>query len=137
MFENKPVDPKVVAAALAAFKTKSPTITPAPEYSPWKSGDYRCGFDHSRSKLWTAETGRLGFKVVFTVLDGDFAARRLYCDLWLVGGDDVLAITVRDLMKLGLAADDLNNPPAINGDFIVTVKVDSAGDVDVQRFVVA
>src|SRR4051794_34153079 len=117
------IDPKL-AAAQQAFESEWGDLTAAEEWKPWTTGDYRGTFEAPKSKLWIAETGNVGFKACFQVVEGAYAGRRLYRDLWIQGDKVAKEMAKRDLIKLGLTPADLRNPPAIEGTFVISVKVD-------------
>jgi hypothetical protein len=57
----------------------------------------------------TAKTGTLGFKLTFRVLEGEFAGRLFWHDLWLT--EAAMPMSKRDLLKLGVTSlDQLDNP---------------------------
>lgn len=73
-------------------------VTAADEYGPVPAGSYICRL--TAADLFNAGTGTPGAKLVFRILEGDYADRRLFHDLWFT--EAAKPATKRDLNKLGL-----------------------------------
>lgn len=133
---SEKLDPRI-AKALDAAKAGWDEVEAAPSYRELVAGEYVCRFEHAKSRLWIAETKQIGFKVCFTVVEGEFIDRRLYLDLW-PNAEDEMAVRMakRDLGLLGLTLSDLPNPPAVEGRFMVVVRGEE-GKTKVQKFEVA
>ena len=57
----------------------------------------------------TAKTGTPGYKLTFRVLEGEYAGRRVWHDLWLT--EAAMPMAKRDLAKLGVTSlDQLDKP---------------------------
>jgi hypothetical protein len=71
---------------------------PAKDFAPLPAGEYVAriidGAPHA------ARTGTPGYKLTFEVLEGEYAERRFWHDLWLT--ESALPMTKRDLGKLGI-----------------------------------
>jgi hypothetical protein len=90
------------------FKRIWDSTEAAPEMAPLPSGSYRCLVSDGR--LAQAATGTRSYKVAFAIIDGKYTNRKLWMDLWLT--DRALAMTKRDLAKLGITRpEQLNEPP--------------------------
>src|SRR4051794_29292014 len=102
-----------IVEGLKAFGEEWEGLKAAPEFKSLESGEYRCRVDSKESGAWIAKTNKLGFKVCFVVVDGEFADRRIYRDLWLRGttqdpvDEKAKEMAKRDMLKLGLIPRDL------------------------------
>lgn len=73
----------------------------AVEFAPLPRGVYVC--HATGGELVTSRTNRTpGFKIEFTVIEGDFKGRKLWSDHWLTPA--ALPATKRDLAKLGITS---------------------------------
>lgn len=84
----------------------------AGEFSPLPRGEYVChvtrgDLESSRSK------GTPGFKIEFTVIEGEFAGRKVWHDCWLIPA--ALPHSKRDLIKLGIKSPDQMEVPLPRG----------------------
>ena len=82
--------------------------TAAKDFAPLPSGEYVCHI--TNGELETSRTNSTpGYKIEFTVLDGEFAKRKVWHDCWLT--EAALPQSKRDLGKLGVTSlDQLNQP---------------------------
>jgi hypothetical protein len=79
----------------------------ADDLGPLPAGEYRCRI--MSGELFNARSGTAGFKVVFQVLDGEHAHRRVWYDVWL--SPAALPLAKRDLAKIGVThLDQLERP---------------------------
>ena len=75
----------------------------AEEFKPLPSGEYNAEIE--RGELFNTKTkGTAGYKLTFKVLDGDYAGRKFWHELWLT--EAALPMTKRDLAKLGVESLD-------------------------------
>lgn len=80
---------------------------PSRDFHPLPKGEYVARITDAR--LDTARTGTLGFKITFSILEGEHAGRMLWHTLWLTPA--AMPIAKRDLMKLGIQSlDQLEEP---------------------------
>jgi len=71
------------------------------EFGPVPRGAYICHV--TKGELESSRTNRTpGYKVEFTILDGEFKGRKLWLDCWLTPA--ALPQTKRDLAKLGITS---------------------------------
>lgn len=110
----------------------------AGEFGPLPPGEYEC--DVSRGELETSRSkGTPGYKIEFTVRDGEFRGRKFWVDCWLTAA--ALPATKRDLGKLGITSLDQLERPLPRG-IVASVKAVLRRDDDgternrVQRFAV-
>ncbi len=94
------------------------TTKPAADLGLLPAGEYRCRI--LDGTLSEAKTGTLSYKITFEIIDGDYAGRRIWHDLWLT--DAAFANTMRDLGKIGIThSDQLYQPlPSV---VLATVKM--------------
>jgi hypothetical protein len=101
--------------------------TQAAASDPVPAGLYRCLAAEGR--LFNSQsTGAAGFKVVLQILDGPYAGRRLWRDLWLSA--DALAVTKFELSELGITDPEQLEQPLPVGrivEAVVTLRTDDAG----------
>ena len=84
----------------------------AGEFGAVPRGEYVCHvtkgeLESSRSK------GTPGYKVEFTILDGEYKGQRLWLDCWLTQA--ALKMSKRDLMKLGIVSGEQMERPLPRG----------------------
>jgi hypothetical protein len=83
----------------------------AGELAPLPPGEYVA---HILSgELDTAKTGTLGYKLTFTVVEGEHVGRRFWHDIWLTPA--ALPMAKRDLVKLGITDLDMLDKPLPQG----------------------
>lgn len=71
-------------------------------------GEYICHV--TRGELESSRMNRTpGYKVEFTILDGDFKGRKLWLDCWLTPA--ALPQSKRDLLKLGITSPEMMERP--------------------------
>jgi hypothetical protein len=73
---------------------------PAKGFPPLPAGVYECHV--VEGNLDRAGTGTPGFKLVFRVIDGDFAGRLVWHDIWLTAA--AMPMAKSELAKLGITA---------------------------------
>jgi hypothetical protein len=80
----------------------------AKDFAPLPSGEYVCHV--TGGELESRRTNATpGYKIEFTILDGEFAKRKVWHDCWLT--EAALPQSKRDLGKLGVTSlDQLNQP---------------------------
>ena len=72
----------------------------AGDFGPIPKGDYVC--HATKGELESSRTkGTPGYKIEFTIIEGDFQGRKLWHDCWLTAA--ALPQTKRDLGKLGIS----------------------------------
>ena len=71
---------------------------PARDFAPLPLGEYVARIIDG--KLCTSKQGTPGYKMTFEILEGKYAGRRFWLDLWLT--EAALPMTKRDLGKLGI-----------------------------------
>jgi hypothetical protein len=72
----------------------------AKEYDPLPRGKYTARLDSG--ELFKHRTGTPGYKLTFSVLEGEHAGRKIWHDLWLT--PKAMPYTNRDLNKIGITA---------------------------------
>ena len=72
--------------------------TPAADLMKIPARDYRCLI--LSGELFNAKNGTPGYKLALEVLEGDYAGRRIWHDLWLT--EAAMPMAKRDLAKLGI-----------------------------------
>ncbi|MHB1035742.1 MAG: DUF669 domain-containing protein [Pirellulales bacterium] len=99
----------------------------AEDLLPLPTGEYVCRL--VAGELFTSKTkGTAGYKLAFSVLEGDHTGRKFWHDIWLTPA--ALAMAKRDLSKLGITAlDQLERPlpPGIRCAVKVTLRKDDDG----------
>lgn len=84
----------------------------AGDSGPVPRGEYECHV--SKGELESSRTkGTPGYKVEFTILDGEFKGRRLWLDCWLTPA--ALPQSKRDLGKLGIMTPEQMEQPLPRG----------------------
>lgn len=80
----------------------------AVDFAPLPKGEYVCRI--IGGEPFTSKTNHTaGYKLTFKVLDGEFAGRQVWLDLWLT--EAALPMTKRDLAKLGVRSlEQLDGP---------------------------
>ena len=94
------------------FNSRWDATEAAGEFGPVPRGEYVCHvtkgeLESSRSKATP------GYKVEFTVIEGDFTGRKLWHDCWLTPA--ALAQSKRDLGKLGIVSPAMMERPLPRG----------------------
>ena len=80
----------------------------AGEFGPVARGEYVCHV--TQGELESSRTkGTPGYKVEFTILDGDFKGRKLWLDCWLTPA--ALPQSKRDFGKLGITSPEMMERP--------------------------
>lgn len=99
----------------------------AGEFGPVPRGTYIC--HATKGELEKSRTKHTpGYKIVFTVIEGEFTDRRIWLDLWLTPA--ALASAKRDLLKLGITTPqqmELPLPRGIRCKVIVALRRDDDG----------
>ena len=105
--------------------------TPAAgDFGPVPRGEYECHV--TRGELESSRTkGTPGYKVEFTILDGEYKGRKLWLDCWLTPA--ALAQSKRDLGKLGLATPEQMEYPLPRGIRCRVTVVLHADDNGIER----
>lgn len=81
---------------------------PAGEFRPIPSGEYVCHI--TRGELEASRTrGTPGYKLEFTVIEGDYKGRRVWHDCWLTPA--AMPQSKRDLGKLGITSPEQMERP--------------------------
>ena len=84
----------------------------AGDFGPVPRGEYECHV--TKGELETSRLNRTpGYKVEFTILDGEFRGRKLWLDCWLTPA--ALAQSKRDLGKLGISTPEQMEQPLPRG----------------------
>ena len=84
----------------------------AGDFGPVPRGEYVCHV--TKGELETSRSkGTPGYKVEFTILDGEFKGRKLWLDCWLTG--PALPMSKRDLGKLGIVSTEQMERPLPRG----------------------
>lgn len=109
-----------------ALKKAWDTTAAADDFNPLPAGTYIARL--VSGELTTAKTGTPGYKLTFRVLEGEYAGRQLWCDIWLTPA--ALPMAKRDLAKLGITTlDQLETPvpPGMRCSVKVTLRKDDDG----------
>ncbi len=90
------------------FNDRWNTTQAAGDFGPVPRGEYVCHvtkgeLESSRSKATP------GYKIEFTIIEGDFKGRKLWHDCWLTG--PALPMSKRDLGKLGIVSPAMMEQP--------------------------
>ena len=94
------------------FRTQWNSTEAAGEFGPVPRGEYVCRV--TKGELESSRSNRTpGYKVEFTILDGDFKGRKLWLDCWLTPA--ALAQSKRDLGKLGIVSPEMMERPLPRG----------------------
>ena len=94
------------------FNDRWNTTEAAGDFGPVPRGEYVCRV--TGGELESSRTNRTpGYKVEFTILDGDFKGRKLWLDCWLTPA--ALAQSKRDLGKLGIVSPEQMERPLPRG----------------------
>ena len=84
----------------------------AGDFGPVPRGEYVCHV--SKGELESSRLNRTpGYKIEFTVIDGEFRGRKLWLDCWLTPA--ALAQSKRDLGKLGIVTPEQMEQPLPRG----------------------
>ena len=84
----------------------------AGDFGPVPRGEYVCHV--TKGELESSRTNRTpGYKVEFTILDGEYKGRKLWLDCWLTG--PALPMSKRDLGKLGIVSPAMMERPLPRG----------------------
>jgi hypothetical protein len=94
------------------------TTKAAHDLKPIPSGEYRCVVVNG--ELFNSKSGTPGFKITLEVLDGEYADRRLFLDVWL--SEAAMPMARRDLGKLGIERPEQLEQPLREG-IIIRAKV--------------
>jgi hypothetical protein len=79
----------------------------AADLGPLPAGTYRCRIIDGR--LFTAQTGTLGYKITFEIIDCEYPGRRIWLDVWL--SPAAMPIAKRELTKVRIThLDQLERP---------------------------
>ena len=104
------------------------TSQAAKDFAPLPSGEYLA--DVTKGELETSRSNRTpGYKMEFTVCDGEHTGRKVWHDCWLT--EAAMPQTKRDMMKLGVTSlDQLERPlpPGIRCKLRVAVRRDDNGN---------
>lgn len=90
----------------------------AEDFAPLPSGSYECRL--MAGELFKSKSGTPGYKLTFSVIDGEHAGRRFWDDLWLTPA--ALPMAKRDLAKLGVTTLEQLEQPVPEG-IVCQVKV--------------
>lgn len=108
-----PSRPKLTDILAAAggngnFRDRWANTTAAADFTPLPPGDYIC---HAiTGELFTARTNHTpGYKVTFKVIEGEYAGRLFWHDLWLTA--PALPMSKRDLALLGITEPEQMEKP--------------------------
>ena len=94
------------------FNSQWDATEAAGDFGPVPRGEYVCHV--TKGELESSRTNRTpGYKVEFTILDGDFKGRKLWLDCWLTPA--ALAQSKRDLGKLGITSPEMMERPLPRG----------------------
>jgi hypothetical protein len=107
----------------------------AGEFSPLPPGEYVCHAE--RGELRTAKKGTPSYLIVFKIIEGEFAGRPCWHDLYLTPA--ALPMAKRDLLKLGIDSPEKLErplPPGIRCRVRVVLRKDDYGNETnhVRRF---
>jgi hypothetical protein len=103
-------------------------VKPADDFGkPLPRGEYIARI--TGGELFNSQANKTpGYKLTFTVIEGEHAGRKVWLDLWL--SEAAIAMTKRDLLKLGVTVlEQLDNPlpPGIRCRLQVVVRKDDDG----------
>ena len=102
----------------------------AGDFGPVPRGEYVCHV--SKGELESSRLNRTpGYKIEFTVIDGEFRGRKLWLDCWLTPA--ALAQSKRDLGKLGIATPEQMEYPLPRGIRCRVTVVLHADDNGIER----
>jgi len=102
---------------------------PADDLKPIPRGLYRCRI--IKGELFRARNGTLGYKLTLEVIEGDYAGRRLWHDVWLT--QDGAKYALRDLSKLGITRTEQLDAPLPEGIIVFANVVLRRGDDGTER----
>lgn len=129
IFSDSPRRPRltdILNGGANNVKTLWEKTEPAKDFVPLPRGTYVA---HVVSgELSKAKTGTPGYKLTFKVIDGEYAGRQVWHDLWLTS--PALPMTKRDLAKLGIAQlEQIDEPlkPGIRCKVHVALRCDDDG----------
>ena len=90
------------------FNNRWDATAAAGDFGPVPRGEYVCHV--TKGELESSRTKATpGYKVEFTILDGDFQGRKLWLDCWLTPA--ALPQSKRDLGKLGMTSPEMMERP--------------------------
>lgn len=107
----------------------------AADFGPLPAGQY---ITHAISgELTTSKHGTPGYKLTFLILEGDYAGRRIWHDIWLTA--KAMAMAKRDLLKLGITASEQLKQPLPQGmrcECRITLRTSDSGNkyTDLRSF---
>ena len=108
------------------FNDRWNTTEAAGDFGAVPRGEYVC---HAKGELESSRTNRTpGYKIEFTILDGDFKGRKLWHDCWLTPA--ALPHSKRDLAKLGITSPEMMERPLPRGircEVVVVLRKDDDG----------
>ncbi len=120
----------ILNGSSGGFKDRWDNTEAAGDFGPVPRGEYQCHV--TRGEL---ESSRLkatpGYKVEFTICDGEYRGRKLWLDCWLTPA--ALAMSKRDLMKLGIATPEQMEYPLPRGIRCRVTVVLHADDNGIER----
>ncbi len=110
----------ILRGNLETLRDQWSTTEAAADFAPLPAGTYEC---HVHSvELFNARTGTPGVKIRFDVVEGEYAGRALFHDLWLTPA--ALPQTKRDCLKLVLdSLDKLESAAVPSGRIRCKVRV--------------
>ena len=112
------------------FNDRWNTTEAAGDFGAVPRGEYLCHV--SKGELESSRTNRTpGYKIEFTILEGEFKGRRLWLDCWLTPA--ALAQSKRDLAKLGITSPEMMERPLPRGIRCKVTVLVRKGDDGIER----
>jgi hypothetical protein len=112
MYERKSLTEILRGSSPDALEKAWQQTQAAGEMGPLPAGEYVAKI--IAGELMASRTnGTPGYRLTFCVIEGDYAGRRFWHDLWLT--DAALPMTKRDLAKLGISSTDQLEKPMPQG----------------------
>ncbi len=112
------------------FNDRWNTTEAAGDFGPVPRGEYVCHV--TKGELESSRTNRTpGYKIEFTILDGEYKGRKLWHDCWLTPA--ALAQSKRDLGRLGITSPAMMERPLPRGIRCKVTVVLRKDDDDIER----
>ena len=112
------------------FNDRWNTTEAAGDFGAVPRGEYVCHV--TKGELESSRTNRTpGYKIEFTILEGEFKGRKLWLDCWLT--DDALPMSKRHLGKLGITSPAMMELPLPRGIRCKVTVVLHKGDDGIER----
>ena len=125
--DKRPKLRDIVRESSEDFNRAWHTTEAASGFAPLPAGSYHCLIADGR--LFTSRTNSTpGFKITFEVVDGPFAGRKIWHDVWL--SPKALPMAKHELAKVGIVSPDQleqSLPPGLIADVRVVLRTDDDG----------